>query len=126
MRIAAAMLMFLFFSGLSSCGNKDGLPPGILKPAAMEAVLWDVIRADAYTTDFIRPDSSKNAVEENAKLQKMAFAIHKVSKEDFYKSLDYYKKNSTLFKPILDSIIARAGRNRNVKLIQMENKIQTE
>jgi Domain of unknown function (DUF4296) len=117
MRTGAVIVFTLLLMGLASCGNKSGLPPGVLKPAQMEAVLWDIIRVDAYTTDFIKPDTSKNAVEENAKLQLKTFALHKISREDFYKSYEYYKANAGLFKPILDSIIAKAGRNRNEKLI---------
>ncbi len=115
MRTGAVIVFILLTMGLVSCGNKNDLPPGVLKPAQMEAVLWDIIRADAYTTDFIQPDSSRNAVEENARLQRKAFALHNISKEDFYKSYEYYRSNASLFKPILDSIIARAGRNRNAK-----------
>jgi hypothetical protein len=120
MRTGAVIAFLLLVLG--SCGSKNDLPPGVLKPAQMEAVLWDIMRADAYTTDFIKPDTSKNAVEENAKLQRKTFALHNISKEDFYKSYAYYRSNASLFKPILDSIIAKAGRNRNEKLIHSTEK----
>ena len=100
---------------ITSCGNKDKLPAGILKPAKMEAVLWDVIKADVFTTEFIKKDSSKNAANENLKLQQQIFAMHKVSKADFYKSYDYYKSNTEVFKKIMDSMVARAERNRYIK-----------
>ena len=54
-----AKLILLITVIFISCGNKNNLPPGILKPDKMQAVLWDVIRADAFTTDFIKKDSSK-------------------------------------------------------------------
>ncbi|MBK8610173.1 MAG: DUF4296 domain-containing protein [Chitinophagaceae bacterium] len=92
---------------LPSCGNKEEIPAGILKPEIMQAVLWDVIRADAFTTDFIARDTSKNAGEENIKLQQQVFAIHKVTKGDFYKSYDYYKDNPTRFKELMDTMIKR-------------------
>jgi len=96
-----------------SCNNKDEIPSGILKPNQMQAVLWDVIKADAFTTEFIKRDSSKNALDENLKLQQQIFAIHKTSKEIFYKSYDYYKANAARFKNILDSMIAQNERNKN-------------
>ena len=108
-----AKLILLITVVFISCGNKNNLPPGILKPDKMQAVLWDVIRADAFTTDFIKKDSSKNAVEENVKLQKIIFAQHKVSKKIFYESYDFYKTNTQLFKPIIDSLINKANRERN-------------
>ena len=110
----------IFFIGfiLVSCNDKNNLPSGILKPDKMQAVLWDIIRVDAFTTNFIKKDSSKNAVEENVKLQKKVFALHQVSEEKFYKSYDYYKTNTILFKSVLDSMISNANRNRNLNAIQ--------
>jgi hypothetical protein len=109
MRPIIILLISLFL--INSCGNKDKLPAGLLKPDKMQAVLWDVIKADVFTTEFIKKDSAKNAAAENLKLQQQIFAIHKISKADFYNSYDYYKLNSTAFKKIIDSMIAQAERN---------------
>jgi hypothetical protein len=112
------MRIIIMLAGLaliSSCGSKNQLPAGILKPEKMEAVLWDVIKADVFTTEFIKKDSAKNTTTENLKLQQQIFAIHKISKTDFYKSYDYYKLNTVAFKKILDSMIVRAERNRYTK-----------
>jgi Domain of unknown function (DUF4296) len=100
---------------LGSCGCKDKLPAGVLKPEKMQAVLWDVIKADVFTTEFIKKDSSKNAAAENVKLQQQIFGIHKISKADFYKSYDYYKSNTEAFKKVIDSMVARAERNKYIK-----------
>ncbi|MEP7236224.1 MAG: DUF4296 domain-containing protein [Ferruginibacter sp.] len=105
-------VLFLFIS----CGNKDKVPSDILKPEKMQAVLWDVIKADAYTTEFIKNDTAKNAEAENIKLQQQIFAIHKITKADFYNSYDYYKSNTVLFKKMLDSMILQAERNKNTKV----------
>ena len=98
---------------LNSCGNKDEIPRGILKPDKMQTVLWDVIKADVFTTEFIKNDTTKNAAVENLKLQQQIFAIHKISKADFYNSYDYYQTNTTVFKTMLDSLIKKMGRNKN-------------
>ena len=81
----------------------------------MQAVLWDIIRVDAFTSNFIKKDSSKNVVAENAKLQKQVFATHKVTEEGFYKSYNYYKKNTMLLKSVLDSMITSANKTRNIR-----------
>jgi hypothetical protein len=109
MRLIIILLTSLFL--ISSCGNKDKLPAGILKPDKMQAVLWDVIKADVFTAEFIKKDTAKNAAAENLKLQQQIFAIHKISKAGFYNSYDYYKLNSTAFKKIIDSMITLAERN---------------
>ena len=107
--------MIILLAGLAlagSCTNKDKIPDGILKPDKMQAVLWDVIKADAFTAEFIKKDSAKNAADENLKLQQQIFAIHKISKADFYNSYDYYKSNTVVFKKIVDSMIAQAERKK--------------
>ena len=107
--------IFIFaLTVLNSCGNKNKIPQGILKPEKMQLVLWDVMKAEAFTADFIKKDSSKNALAENLKLQQEIFAIHKISKADFYSSYNYYKTNTPLFKTMLDSLIKKMDRNKHV------------
>jgi len=100
---------------LASCGNKKNLPAEILPPAKMQAVLWDVFRADAFTSDFIRKDTLKKPEAELAKLQLQIFAVHKVTKESFYKSYEYYKTHPDIMQPFLDSMIARFTREKYEK-----------
>ena len=107
-------LVFIGLIIFISCGNKDEIPSDILKPVKMQAVLWDVIKADAFTTGFIKNDSVKNAVDENLKLQQQIFAIHHISKIDFYKSYDYYKTHTTVLSKMLDSIITQAGKSKKI------------
>ncbi len=95
-----------------SCGNKNKIPDGILKPDVMQAVLWDVIKADAFTAEIIRKDSSKKTADVNLKLQQEVFAIHKITRQSFYKSYDYYKENPGKLKVIMDSMIVQAERNK--------------
>lgn len=112
--------MTILFTGLAlmnSCGNKDKRPAGLLKPEKMQAVLWDVIKADVFTADFIKKDSSKNAAAENLKLQQQIFAIHKISREDFYSSYDYYKTNTVEFKKIIDSMISQEEKKKKINTV---------
>ena len=111
---------------LASCGKKNKLPDGILQPDKMQAVLWDVIKADAFTKEFIKKDSSKDAVHENLKLQEEIFAIHHISKQDFYTSYDYYKSNPGQLKVIIDSIIANGGRDKAKTKTLKAIPLQTE
>ena len=100
-----------------SCEDKNKLPDGILKPDKMQAVLWDVIRADAFSTEFLKNNSKKDPTEENLKLQQQILAIHKTTRADFYRSYDYYKSDNTqLFKKLLDSMVVQAERNRNTQV----------
>ena len=119
--IALICTIFLF-----SCGTKQAVPPGILKPAVMQKVMWDVLRADAFTFDFIKRDSTKRPEAENVKLQQQIFAVHKVSKEDFYKSYNFYKVHPSLMQPILDSMINKATRDKLINTRNTRDVIKAE
>lgn len=93
--------------GILAC---NGRPSGVLEPKKMQDVLTDIIKADVFTQDFITKDTSLKPKVENAKLQKQIFAKHKVSREEFYKSYDYYLQHSDDMIPILDSIFAIQNR----------------
>ena len=97
---------------INSCSSKSKLPADVLKPDKMQAVLWDIIKADVFTAEFIKKDSSKNAAAENLKLQQQIFAIHKIAKADFYRSYDYYRANTEIFKKVMDSMVVRAEKDR--------------
>jgi hypothetical protein len=90
------IIVIILIGCLAGCSNKNGLPSGVLNKDTMQAVLWDVIQSESFTVQFIKKDTLKNPSAENAKLQQQIFAIHKISKEDFYKSYNYYTGHSEL------------------------------
>jgi hypothetical protein len=95
-----------------SCSPKNTLPDDVIEPGKMQDVFWDYIRADIYTTDFIKRDTSKNALLENIKLQKAIFRQHNITKEQFYKSYTYYVSKPELMKAIIDSMVAHHSRDQ--------------
>jgi Domain of unknown function (DUF4296) len=108
-RITLICIVFLF-----SCGDKNDIPSGIIKPVKMQKVLFDVLRADAFVFDFVKKDTAKNLDAESVKLQQQLFAVHKVTKEEFYKSYDFYKAHPDLMQPLLDSMISKATRDKYI------------
>lgn len=98
-------ISFLFFS----CGDT---PAGILNKEKMQQVYWDVMVADAQTQHYVATDSTRNDSLENAKVQQQIFALHQTTREQFYKSLEYYKANPALMNPMLDSMVSKANRDR--------------
>jgi hypothetical protein len=101
---------------VASCKDKNALPAGILSKEKMQAVLWDVINAEAFTNSYIKRDTTKNKnlVLEDAKLQHQVFAINNVTKDEFYTSYDYYRMHPDLLLAVLDSIDAISGRENNL------------
>ncbi len=70
----------------------------------MRKIMWDLMRADAYVSDFIMKDSTKNQKAESAILYEKIFDIHSTTRETFKKSLVFYQNRPDLFKAISDSL----------------------
>lgn len=66
--------------------------------------MWDIIRADEFVTTYIMRDTSLNKENENFKLYNQVFSIHKITENEFKKSLSYYESRPDLMKIILDSL----------------------
>ncbi|MEP7107835.1 MAG: DUF4296 domain-containing protein [Ferruginibacter sp.] len=94
------------------CANNGGDSPGILNKEKMQAIMWDIIQADVFVEQFVKKDSLKNAQVENMRLQNSIFAIHKVTRADYYKSYDYYVSHTDLMRVLLDSLTAKGERER--------------
>jgi hypothetical protein len=105
MLLAATVILF-------SCRSKNNIPDGVIKPAKMQVVLFDVIRADNFVFQYVTKDSSKKPEAELAKLQQQIFAVHKISRADYYKSYEFYKAHPDIMQPMLDSLINITTRNK--------------
>lgn len=114
MRLIAIGFSFIVF--MLSC-SKRKVPKTVLHIDKMQAVYWDYIRADVFANEFVRKDSSKNVLIESARLQQMVFDRHKVSKDEFYKSYNFYLKNPPLLKEMLDTMLVRQP-----KLYEQQNQ----
>jgi Domain of unknown function (DUF4296) len=108
------LLVFIF-----SCNKK--LPSGIIEQEKMEVLLWEQMRADAFTREFLSRDSSKIVETEQLKLQQKIFAKYDIDKETFYNSYAYYLNHTDLMKPLLDSIVSK---NTRIKQEEFERKMR--
>ena len=99
---ACILLIALFFS----CADKAGKPQ-YLSQNKMREVMWDMIRADQYVSDFLLKDSTKKKKQESEKLYDEIFHIHQITEPEFKRSFDYYTSRPDLFKPIVDSLAKR-------------------
>ena len=76
----------------------------MIRPNEMRKVMWDLMRADAYVSDFIMKDSTRDKKAESAILYEKVFAIHSISQEAFKKSIAFYESRPDLLKIITDSL----------------------
>jgi hypothetical protein len=96
------MRFFLFFfilAVLGGCVRNNRLPKDV-----MRKIMWDLMRADAYVSDYIMKDSSRNKIAESAILYEKIFTIHATTQESFKKSLAFYESRPDLLKVITDSL----------------------
>ena len=99
-------LFIIFFILNFGCIRDNKIPKDIIPQNQMRKIMWDLMRADAYVTDFVMKDSTRDKKAESAKLYEKIFEIHATSQEAFKKSLAFYQNRPDLFKVISDSLRA--------------------
>jgi hypothetical protein len=98
------LIVFTFFL-LSACKSKNVVPSGVLPQKKMQAVLWDMMRADQFLADYVlNKDTSLKQDKESINLYQQILSINKITQEDFLNSFSYYKSHPLLLKAIMDSI----------------------
>ena len=82
------MRFFLFIILIISnfaCIRDNKVPKDVIPQNQMRKIMWDLMRADAYVTDFIMKDSTRDKKAESAKLYEKIFDIHSTTREIFQK-----------------------------------------
>jgi hypothetical protein len=103
MRYHIVVVVAAFF--VFSCRKKNNVPAGILSQRKMQLIMWDMMRADQFLADFVlNNDSMLNKRDVSIKYYQQIFSVHKISEQDFQKSLYYYRTHPSLFKTIMDSL----------------------
>jgi hypothetical protein len=117
MRYAILLLAMLF---LFSCVI-DRVPKDVLDKEKMERVLTDMLMAESFTENYLLIDSAKTREAWFTDELNKVLDINDVSRDQFMRSLDYYKQRPDQFKVIVDSMFNRSQRNRE-KIFDINNK----
>jgi hypothetical protein len=105
-------LVFLLLLVVSySCS--EPVPKNVLDPHKMAAVQWDMMQADEIVDMQRASDSAYPAADKRVEYYQQVLAIHRITKEKFDKSLDYYAGHPKLLKNILDSLQRKGERIKN-------------
>ncbi|SDE28043.1 DUF4296 domain-containing protein [Niabella drilacis] len=94
---------------VTACGL--GRPKDVLPQDKMQAVLWDIAKGGEFVNGYVyfrNPNLNRAAV--NQQVLKQIFTLHKISKKQFDKSLEYYQRKPDLFVAMLDSINVQQAR----------------
>lgn len=111
MRIIAGLLCIVLIAG---CSEKDSIPSGVLGKEEMGSIIWDMMQADQYAGSYLIKDSSKvNVKMETLKLYEEVFRLHKVTRDEFRKSFQFYQDHPDITRVLFDSLIARGNRMRS-------------
>ncbi|MEO7800589.1 MAG: DUF4296 domain-containing protein [Ginsengibacter sp.] len=106
---------------ITSCGKKDDIPKDIIPSPKMEALLWDVLRADMLAEENVKKDSTKNLNMESHRLNELIYQIHHVSEADFKRSISFYEARPELLRTIFDSLNAKQTRKDTNKSGYLKN-----
>jgi hypothetical protein len=110
MRNASCLLVLAFLLG---CSNKDKVPSGIIPRDQMSSILWDMLQADQYSDAYLVKDSAHvNVKKETMQLYLKVFQLHKVSLEDFRKSMRFYLDHPDMTRSLFDTVINKGNRQR--------------
>lgn len=102
MTVRVALLIAIL---TASCGKKNDIPGGIMDQKKMREVLWDMMRADQFLTDYVMNiDSTASRSKKSYALYSQVLALHEINQETFRESFYYYRSHPELMKVIMDSI----------------------
>lgn len=107
-KISIALLLTVLFS----CSSPNDIPTGILTINEMKPIVWDMLRAGGLAEVQITRKDSVIILKKNTDLYQQVFRIYHISKEDFYKSYEYYQQHPDRNKILMDSVIQYANRQR--------------
>jgi len=111
--ISAAMLCMLV-----SCASDDDIPSSVISLEQMKFIMYDVLRAQELATLTNATDTTQAKLK-GAELLQQVFTIHKITREDFYKSFSFYESHPDQNKILFDSISAYANRKRQDMYMRM-------
>ena len=107
MRIQVVLASLIFFF---ACSSGENIPDSVLPPKKMEAIFWDMLRADELAGQYKLTDTSRTSLQIHSELYDKIFSLHKISRDEFNKSFKFYQTRPDLFKPMLESLSKRSDK----------------
>lgn len=105
------LFLVLAMMGFAMACGKNDRPKDLIPQVKMEQVIWDMVQADEFITNFVLKDSAKvNVNAERYKLYEQVMSLHNITKDQFKRSYDYYASRPKENKVLFDSLAARANR----------------
>ncbi|GGH74601.1 hypothetical protein GCM10011379_37340 [Filimonas zeae] len=91
-----------------ACGRSGS---DVLKPEEMKLVMWDMLRADEVASlEGIKDTVPNNLLRHAVEKYGQVFAVHGITREQFYNSYRYYQEHPEEHKVLMDSLLAFGNR----------------
>lgn len=101
-------LLYLFaLVLLVACNN--GKSKNILPVNTMKVVMFDMLKADEWYARKLVGDTLMLKVKEDIPLYEQVFAVHKLTKKEFFDSYHYYEAHPVAYKELVDSLESYAN-----------------
>lgn len=97
------LFYILVLVGLVACSGRQKIPSDILDKPKMTSVISDILIADAVANQKKLNDTTINLKSLSPLYYQSVFTLHKISKDEFFRSYDYYLNHPDLLKVVLDS-----------------------
>jgi Domain of unknown function (DUF4296) len=107
---------WIFLFAIAACNKQKK----ILPINEMKVIVWDMLTADEWYNDLQVKDSNAVKNKLNIGLYKNVLQKHKITKEQFYDSYNYYLSKPLQMQVLVDSIEAYGVRKR--QLFQAKKK----
>jgi len=95
---------------LVSCNN--GTPKNVLPVNTMKVVMFDMLKADEWYARKLVGDTLMLRVKEDIPLYEQVFAVHKLTKKEFFDSYHYYEVHPIAYKELVDSLESYANKQK--------------
>ncbi len=107
--------LLLVFVLLASCNGST--PKNVLPVNTMKVVMFDMLKADEWYARKLVGDTLMLKVKEDIPLYEQVFAVHKITKKQFYDSYHYYEAHPIAYKELVDSLESYANKQK-LKIIK--------
>jgi len=107
------LVMIVYFLALA-CSST---PKHVLPVNTMKVVMFDMLKADDWYARIIVGDTLMQRVKEDIPLYEQVFAVHKLTKKEFFDSYHYYEAHPVAYKELIDSLESYAN-NQKLKMLK--------
>jgi len=102
----------LFFALVLFVSCNGGMPKNVLPVNTMKVVMFDMLKADEWYAQKLVGDTLMLRVKEDIPLYEQVFAIHKITKKQFFESYHFYEAHPVAYKELVDSLESYANKQK--------------